>query len=227
MTKLHPFSRLTTPEMVHVRLLGTTDLHMNIAAYDYYADRPSQTVGLARTASLIEEARAEAGLSLLLDNGDSLQGTPLGDYMAGHWHPDQDFVHPMVRAMNTIGYDAASIGNHEFNYGLPFLEASLAGASFPFLMANAARQLGANPLADQLLATPWVILDRTVTDGTGNAHALRIGLIGFVPPQIMVWDRERLEGKLEVREIVEAARAHVPALRAAGADIVVALAHSG
>src|ERR1700722_4946591 len=111
---------------LHLRLIGTSDLHANIYPYDYYHDRPDDTVGLARTASLISAARAEAANVILLDNGDIIQGTPLGDYAA---QPDRpDGAHPMIATMNQLGYAAASLGNHEFNYGLELLEAAVHAA---------------------------------------------------------------------------------------------------
>src|SRR5271170_2217907 len=119
---------------IHLRLIGTSDLHANIYPYDYYRDRPDDTVGLARTASLISAARAEAANVILLDNGDVIQGTPLGDLAA---QPDQaGAVHPMIAVMNRLDYAAAALGNHEFNYGLDVLEAAVRDADFPFLSCN-------------------------------------------------------------------------------------------
>ena len=130
-------------------------------------------------------------------------------------------------AMNTLGFDASTLGNHEFNYGLDFLMKALAGANFPVVSANVAKKLGANPREDETLLKPYVILDREVTDGAGNTHPIRVGLIGFVPPQIMTWDRRHLEGNVNTRDIVEAAKAWVPQMREEGCDIVLALSHSG
>ena len=136
-------------------------------------------------------------------------------------------MHPIITAMNTLGFDGSTLGNHEFNYGLDFLMKALAGADFPVVSANVVKTAGATPREDTTLVPPYVILDREITDGGGNTHPIRIGLIGFVPPQIMTWDRRHLEGNVTARDILESARAYVPELREQGADIVIALSHSG
>ena len=118
---LHPFSARAQAGQAHLRIMETTDIHVHVFPYDYYGDRPVDTVGLARTASLIDGIRAEATNSLLLDNGDFLQGNPMGDYMAYERGMSEGDIHPMIAAMNTLGFDASTLGNHEFNYGLPFL----------------------------------------------------------------------------------------------------------
>jgi 2',3'-cyclic-nucleotide 2'-phosphodiesterase / 3'-nucleotidase len=224
---LHPFSARAASGQAHLRIMETTDIHVNVFPYDYYADKPSDTVGLARTASLIGAIRAEATNALLIDNGDFLQGTPLGDYMAYEKGMDGTSVHPIIAAMNTLGYEASTLGNHEFNYGLSFLEKALAGANFPIVNANVAKTLGATPTEDTLLLKPYVIVEKQITDGEGKSYPIKIGLIGFVPPQIMLWDRANLEGNVQTRDIVEAARAWVPQMKEAGADIIIALSHSG
>jgi 2',3'-cyclic-nucleotide 2'-phosphodiesterase/3'-nucleotidase len=224
---LHPFSARAAAGQAHLRILSTTDLHCHVQPYDYYADKPTDTVGLARTASIVEAIRAEATNSILVDNGDYLQGNPMGDYIAYERGMKPGDLHPVIAGMNTLGYDAGTLGNHEFNYGVEFLDLVNAGAGFPIVCANFANALGAAPRDDTLHLEPYVILTRKVTDGAGTEHEIRVGLIGFVPPQIMQWDRGHLEGRFEVRDILEAARAWVPEMREAGADIVVALSHSG
>jgi 2',3'-cyclic-nucleotide 2'-phosphodiesterase/3'-nucleotidase len=212
----------------HLRLLETSDLHVHVYPYDYYRDREDNSVGLAKVAALVRQARAEAPNSLLLDNGDFLQGNPMGDYVAYERGLKEGDVHPIVAAMNEVGIEAATIGNHEFNYGLPFLENALAGARFPVVLANLAEgALGAGPRDDDTFARPYVILDRELVDGSGAKTPIRIGVIGFTPPQVMVWDRSHLEGRLQARDIVATARAYLPQMREEGADLVVALSHSG
>ena len=224
---LHPFSAHAAANQAHLRIMETTDLHVHIYPYDYYADKPRDTVGLARTASLIKEIRDEATNSLLLDNGDFLQGNPMGDYIAYERGMKEGDMHPVIIAMNSIGFDASTLGNHEFNYGLDFLMKSIAGAEFPILSANIATEMGAAPRNDKTLLKPYAILEKTLTDGAGNSHPVKIGLIGFVPPQIMNWDRRHLEGNVMTRDIVATARAYVPEMKEAGADIIIALSHSG
>jgi len=224
---LHPFSVNAATNQAHLRLMETTDLHVHVFPYDYYADKPVDTVGLARTASLIEEVRAESTNSLLLDNGDFLQGNPMGDYIAYERGMKEGDMHPVITAMNTLGFDASTLGNHEFNYGISFLMKSVSGAAFPVVSANVVKEIGATPTADTTLLPPYVILDREIMDGDGTAQPIKIGLIGFVPPQIMNWDRKHLEGNVQARDIVATARAYVPQMKEQGADIIVALCHSG
>ncbi|MEY8881058.1 bifunctional 2',3'-cyclic-nucleotide 2'-phosphodiesterase/3'-nucleotidase [Donghicola sp. XS_ASV15] len=227
MIVLHPFSARAAANQAHLRIMETTDLHVHVFPYDYYADRPIDTVGLARTASYIKDIRSEATNSLLVDNGDFLQGNPMGDYIAYERGMKDGDMHPVITAMNTLGFDASTLGNHEFNYGLSFLMKSLAGANFPVVSANVATKLGANPTQDETLLKPYVLLDRTITDGAGESHKIKIGLIGFVPPQIMNWDSKHLVGNVEARDILETAEAYVPEMKEQGADIVIALSHSG
>ena len=224
---LHPFSARAAAGQAHLRVMETTDLHVHVWPYDYYSDKPRDTVGLARTAAHIADIRSEATNSLLLDNGDFLQGNPMGDYIAYERGMKEGDMHPIVTAMNEVGFDASTLGNHEFNYGIDFLMKSLAGADFPIVSANVVKDMGSDPTKDTTLIPPYVILDREVTDGAGATHAIRIGLIGFVPPQIMNWDRRHLEGNVDARDILESARAYVPQMREEGADIIIALSHSG
>lgn len=224
---LHPYSANAAANQAHLRIMETTDLHVHVFPYDYYGDRPSDTVGLARTAALINDIRAESANSMLVDNGDFLQGNPMGDYIAYSRGMKAGDMHPIITAMNALGYEASTLGNHEFNYGLEFLMNSLAGADFPVVCANIASEKGGSPRADKTLLKPYVILDRMVKDGSGAEHALKIGLIGFVPPQVMNWDRRHLQGNVEARDILETAEAYIPEMKEAGADIIIALSHSG
>lgn len=222
-----PIALQTLADQVHLRIMATSDLHMHLAPFDYYGDRVSHTVGLARIATLIATARKEAANSLLLDNGDFLQGNPLADFVAREKGLERGEVHPIFAAMNALGYDAGTLGNHEFNYGLDFLLTALAGAQFPVVSANLARRLHNDPCRDQTLTPPYVLLDRKLRDGAGRSLPIRIGLIGFCPPQVVDWDRQHLTGRLRARDILQAARAWLPQMRAEGADIIIALSHSG
>ncbi|EOC0264526.1 bifunctional 2',3'-cyclic-nucleotide 2'-phosphodiesterase/3'-nucleotidase [Cronobacter dublinensis] len=206
---------------VDLRILETTDLHSNMMDFDYYKDAPTEKFGLVRTASLINAARQEAANSVLVDNGDLIQGSPLGDYMAAKGLKDGD-VHPVYKAMNTLDYAVGNLGNHEFNYGLDYLHKALAGANFPYVNANIIDAKTQKPLF-----TPYLIKETQVKDKDGKPHTLKIGYIGFVPPQIMTWDKANLSGKVTVNDITETARKYVPQMRAQGADLVVVVAHSG
>lgn len=215
-----------TPPRLRLRLLETSDVHANLLPFDYFADRGDQPYGLARVATLIREARIEAANTLLFDNGDFLQGTPISDLTA---QPGRGWTgpHPVITAMNALGYDAATLGNHEFNFGLNWLHSSLTSANFPVVCANALTRPGATPLQDETLLPPCVMLKRQYRDSSGQIHALKIGVIGLVPPQITTWDQFHLQNRLTSRDMIETARAHVPALRARGAELIVALAHTG
>lgn len=124
--------------------------------------------------------------------------------------------------MNTLDYAVGNLGNHEFNYGLPYLQKAIAGARFPYVNANIIDEKSGKPLF-----TPYLIKETQVTDRSGQVHRLKIGYIGFVPPQIMVWDRNNLQGKVRVDDITETARRYVPEMRAKGAEIIIAIPHSG
>lgn len=224
---LHPYAVMAQANQAHLRLMETTDLHVAVLPYDYFADAPNDTLGLARTASIIEAIRAEAGNSILVDNGDVIQGNPLGDYIA-YEKGLGNAPHPIIAAMNTLGYEVGTLGNHEFNYGLEFLEKALAGANFPFVSANLVKgELAADPLSDDTWIEPYRIVEKEITDGAGAKSTVKIGFIGFLPPQIMTWDATHLTGKVNTRDIVETAKAYVPRMKEEGADIIVALSHSG
>lgn len=215
-------------QSLKLRILETSDVHMNLLDYDYYQDKPVETYGLARTVTLIKAARAEAPNNLLFDNGDLLQGSPLGDYVARIKPLKPGEVHPAIRVFNALKVDAGNVGNHEFNYGLPFLLQALAGAKYPVVNANIVRDDGSGDAARGTpVFTPYVILDRRFTDDDGKPQALKIGVIGFVPPQVMQWDRQNLQGRVLARDIPDTARRLIPRMKAEGADLVVVIAHSG
>lgn len=211
---------------VNLRIMETTDIHTTLMNYDYYADKATNEYGLISTAGLIQQARSETRNSLLFDNGDLLQGSPLGDYMARNKTFEKEGgVHPVYKMMNLMGYDAATVGNHEFNYGLDFLEKSLKGADFPYVNANVYYDNGGQDTENYF--TPYRILDKTVADEKGREYTLRVGVIGLVTPQIMQWDEAHLKGRVVTKDIVETAKKFVPQMKIEGADIIVVLAHTG
>jgi 2',3'-cyclic-nucleotide 2'-phosphodiesterase/3'-nucleotidase len=209
-----------------LRILGTTDVHMHLLDWDYYQDKPSAEYGLARTATLIKAARAEAKNTLLFDNGDLLQGNPLGDWVAKVRPASASRLHPAYQVLGALGVDAANLGNHDFNYGLPFLREAIAGAPFPVVNANVMLAEGGADSGRHAF-TPYVILERRFTDEAGATRTVKVGVLGLVPPQIMVWDRANLSGRVVARDMVETARRLVPKLKAEGAEVVVVIPHSG
>lgn len=208
-------------DTIKLRIVETTDIHTNVMDYDYYKDKPSQKIGLTRAATLVKQARAEVENSVLVDNGDLIQGSPMGDYMADKGIKTGD-IHPVYKAMNTLNYDVGNIGNHEFNYGLEFLAETINDADFPYVNANVF-----DKKTGKHYFKPYIIKSHTFKDIDGEAHEIKVGYIGFVPPQIMVWDKKNLEGKVFAKDIKESAEALIPEMKAEGADVIVAIPHSG
>ncbi len=211
------------PVAMQIRVLATTDLHSNLMDYDYYRDQADPSLGLVRTASLIKKARSEQANAILVDAGDLLQGAPLADAVVKAGLANGQ-IHPDILAMNKLGYDAATLGNHDFNYGLGFLDAAMKGARFPFLSANV---LKIDRGHSRPLVQPGVMLKRRFRDILGKSHLVQIGVVGSTPPQILTWDKDKLTGKIEVREQAAAVRDTVAKLRADGADVVIVVAHTG
>ncbi|AXY02419.1 2',3'-cyclic-nucleotide 2'-phosphodiesterase [Vibrio alfacsensis] len=208
-------------DTIKLRIIETTDIHTNVMDYDYYKDQPSKQIGLSRAATLVKQAREEVENSVLVDNGDLIQGSPMGDYMAAKGIKAGE-THPVYKAMNQLGYDVGNIGNHEFNYGLDFLKKSIDGANFPYISANVFdRKTGEHYFK------PYLIKTHTFKNTDGQDHEINVGYIGFVPPQIMVWDKNNLEGKVFAKDITETAKALIPQMKKEGADVIVAIPHSG
>ena len=197
------------PSAAHITLLGTTDLHGHIEPLDYYSNKPAQ-LGLAKIATLIHQVRAEQPHVLLLDSGDTIQGTPLAYYFA---RKDTDRTNPMILAMNALGYDAAAVGNHEFNFGLDVLWKAKREARFPILAANIKQTYKAGPQRFE----PYIIK---------QIAGVRVAIVGFVTPAIPQWEIPADYTGYEFENIVDAARRVIPEVRKR-ADVIVVLAHSG
>ncbi|WP_373635797.1 bifunctional 2',3'-cyclic-nucleotide 2'-phosphodiesterase/3'-nucleotidase [Yoonia sp. SS1-5] len=203
-----------------LRILETTDLHMQLLGYDYFSEQDVVMRGLIPLTALIEDLRADKTItSLLFDNGDFLQGNPLADYLSAA--ENTDTPHPMIGAFNALDYDAVTLGNHEFNYGLPFLRKILRDAEFPVTCANIHLCKGTAFFA------PFLILERDLACDDGHVRKINIGVIGFVPPQITKWDKVALDGAVCASDMVKSAQATIPLMRDAGADIIVGLCHTG
>ena len=216
-------------------VLGTADLHGHVLNWDYFADREfdhaGEKVGLASVGTLVRGIKAERDRSaeqadgsgdgrapvLLVDAGDTIGGTPLAYYHARVEPITEQRIHPLAAAMNSLGYDAAVPGNHDFDYGLPLLRDWERQLSFPLLAANVVTRTG------QQAFRPYVI--RSVP---GDEHGpVRVGILGLGNPGTEVWDRCRLSGELIFSGLVEQARFWVPRIRREGADLVLVLAHAG
>ena len=217
----HRMAFAKSDNQVDLRIIGTTDIHSFLTDFDYYKDAPTEKFGFTRAASLIRQARAEVKNSVLVDNGDLIQGNPIADYQAAVGYKEGK-PNPAVDCLNAMHYEVGTLGNHEFNYGLDYLADAIKQAKFPIVNANVVKVGTEEPYY-----TPYVIQEKTVEDNKGKSHKLKIGYIGFVPPQIMVWDKANLTGKVETRDIVKSAQKYVPEMKKKGADIIVALAHTG
>ncbi|MGW1604711.1 bifunctional metallophosphatase/5'-nucleotidase [Streptomyces eurythermus] len=217
----HPVKRYS------LTVMGTTDLHGHVFNWDYfkdaeYSDKAGNAMGLARIATLVNQVREEKGRrnTLLLDAGDTIQGTPLTYYYAkvdpitAKGGP----VHPMARAMNAIGYDAAALGNHEFNYGIETLRTFEDQLDFPLLGANAVDARSLRP------AFPPYFMKTFHVPG---AKPVKVAVLGLTNPGIAIWDKAYVQGKLAFPGLEEQAAKWVPKLRSMGADVVVVSAHSG
>ncbi len=201
-----------------LRILGTTDLHMQVFPYDYYSDRPAPGLGLRQLARLIDEIRRDDEATVLFDNGDFLQGNPLSEAIISN--KGTTAPNPMITAMNQLGYDAGCLGNHEFNYGLDQLQTVIEQANFPMTCANISGPDGAFAPRHLMIVRDLVCSDQSV-------QQIKIGVFGVAPPQVALWDQDILSDTVHSADIVETARHCVSDLRAQGADIIVALCHSG
>jgi 2',3'-cyclic-nucleotide 2'-phosphodiesterase/3'-nucleotidase len=223
-----------------VAILETTDVHANVLSYDYFKAKADPSVGYERTATLIRRARAEFPNSFLFDSGDTIQGTVLADYQAQVAPVGCDQELAIYRAMDAMGYDGGTAGNHEFNYGLPFLSqvtgtpmdidgkrtAHCAGPHFPLVLANVFDAHSGQPVFK-----PWTMVSRTIEaytrDGSRIQVPLKVAIMGFTPPPILKWDQRNLEGKVTVSGVVEAAQRYLPQIQAQHPDLVVAILHGG
>ncbi|GAA4117082.1 5'-nucleotidase C-terminal domain-containing protein [Nocardioides fonticola] len=209
---------------VRLTVLGTTDLHGNVYNWDYFKNAEFDNaahddIGLAKVRTLIEAVRADrAGEPILtLDAGDTIQGTPLAYYYARIDPITRGSVHPMATAMNLVGYDAAALGNHEFNYGLDVLRTFESQLDFPLLGANAV-----DPSTKRPAFPPYIIKRFRV-----RGRTLTVGVLGLTNPGIAIWDKANVEGRLAFPGLVEQAKRYVPELKRRGCDLVVVAAHSG
>lgn len=208
-------------------VMGTTDLHGNVFNWDYFTDKEfddkaHNDIGLAKISTLVNQVRTEKGRcnTLLIDAGDTIQGTQLAYYYAkvDPITARRGPVHPMAQAMNAIGYDAAAIGNHEFNYGIPVLRKFEEQCHFPLLGANAldAKTLkpAFAPYSMHRLRTP-------------HGRDVKVAVLGLTNPGIAIWDKANVQGKMTFPGLEEQAAKYVPRLRSMGADVVIVSAHSG
>ena len=199
------------PTSLNLVIAATTDTHGRLRGWDYYSNTPDAARGLARVGTIMDSLRlANPSRVVLVDAGDLLQGNPLTDVAQ---RMPSNKIHPVIAAMNVLRYDAAAIGNHEFNYGVPFLDAAIKQARFPFLAANVHEASGKLHFA---------------STATFDRGGVRIAIVGATTPGAMVWDRDNLRAaRLTVSDIVSAVKTAVQKARTNGADVVVVVVHSG
>ncbi len=219
------YDRAKPKKRVRLTVLGTTDLHGNVYNWDYFKNAEFDNakhddIGLAKATTLIKAMRKKRhGEPILtLDAGDTIQGTPLAYYYAKIDPISTTVKHPMARAMNLVGYDAAALGNHEFNYGIDTLRTFEEQLDFPLLGANAV-----DPATKRPAFRPYVIKTYKV----GGGRTLKVGVLGLTNPGIAIWDKANVEGKMEFPGLVEQASKFVPEMKKKGCDLVIVSAHSG
>ncbi|MFI6319877.1 bifunctional metallophosphatase/5'-nucleotidase [Nonomuraea sp. NPDC050556] len=221
-----PAAAASPSKTVTVTVMGTSDLHGNTLNWDYFKnaefdDKAHNDVGLAKVSTLVNQIRADRGAdhTLLFDSGDTIQGTPLAYYYAKVKPVNETReTHPMAKAMNAIGYDAVTLGNHEFNYGLPLLATWVKQMKAPVLGANAVSARTGLPAYK-----PFVIKTMHVR----GEKPIRVGVLGLTNPGVAIWDKANVEGKLRFTDLVDSAKKWVPVIRGLGADVVVVTAHAG
>ncbi|MEV0967617.1 bifunctional metallophosphatase/5'-nucleotidase [Microtetraspora glauca] len=211
---------------VKITVMASSDIHGNALNWDYfknteYDDSAHNDVGLAKVSTLVKQIRADRGAdhTLLFDSGDTIQGTPL-DYYYAKVEPitESRELHPMAKAMNAIGYDAVTLGNHEFNYGLPLLARWIKQMDAPVLGANAVSATTGRPAYE-----PFVIKTMKVK----GDKPVKVGVLGLTNPGVAIWDKDNVDGKLKFLDLVTTAKKWVPVIRGLGADVVLVTAHAG
>ena len=216
---------------IDFKVMATSDLHANLMNYDYYTGSTTNNSGLVKAATVIKEQKGLANKSenekvdnvLLVDNGDTIEGTPLANLYAIKNPVQAGEKYPVYEALESLGYDMTTVGNHEVNYGMDFIkQITKANTAMGTVCANIR-----DSKTGQLLFDPYKILEETVVDSKGQERTLKIGITGVVPTQILNWDKVMLNGEITVDEMDEAVKTYTKEMKDNGADIVVVLAHTG
>ena len=203
-------SHAAPPRRAHVVILSTTDMHGRVFPVDYYTNK-YDNVGIAKVATLVKEARKNDPDLLLLDSGDTIQGTPLEYFHNKRNNTPPD---PMMLAMNALHYDAMTVGNHEYNFGLNVLNKARGEAQFPWLSANT-YDTGTSTTHYQ----PYLVKE---------VQGVRLGILGLTTPGIPNWENQPNYAGLEFHESVSEAQKWVPVLRdKEKVDVVVIAMHMG
>ena len=197
------------PVETHVVILGTSDIHGNICCWSYDEDKETDC-GMARVYTYIQETREENPVTFLIDGGDELQGNLLTELAASE---DPDSPHPVVAAMNYMGYDSMTLGNHDFDWGVADMQKMFGTAQFSLLGQNVLDERG-----ELLTGKGWTILER---------GGIRLAVIGVVTPNV-----PRLDGSgggigdLTFEDAPEAVKRAITEI-GDQADIIMVSAHMG
>src|SRR2546421_14759 len=202
--------RANAPARAHLVIISTTDMHGRIFPIDYYTNK-YDNVGIAKVATLVKEARKNDPDLMLVDSGDTIQGTPLEYFHNKRNNTPPD---PMMLAMNALHYDSMAVGNHEYNFGLKVLEKARSEAKFPWLSANSY-----NKGSSTTHYPPYIVKE---------VQGVRIGVLGLTTPGIPNWENVPNYEGLEFKETIGEAKKWVPILREKEkVDVVVITMHMG
>ncbi|MCV6597365.1 MAG: 5'-nucleotidase C-terminal domain-containing protein [Mangrovicoccus sp.] len=206
-----------------LRILATTDLHMSLFPWNYGKKHLEPCAGLLCLADKINALRQEGTATLLLDNGDFIQGELISDWHASLWQTGTREPHPMISAFESLSFDAVGLGNHEFDRGLAYLADVLAPAQFPCIASN----LETLPTAPDLPLLPWVLLSKEIADPSSELPPAKIGIFSLLPQRTANWNRRELAGKVAIHDVFDSAQRVITELQDAGADVIIALSHLG
>jgi 2',3'-cyclic-nucleotide 2'-phosphodiesterase (5'-nucleotidase family) len=198
-----------------VEILVTTDIHGRIMDWDYLTASAAD-VGLAKIFTLIKGERKKTPNTILIDNGDILQGTPLVTY---YNTIDKDWKnHPMIEVYNAMQYDAIILGNHEFNFGLDLLKRVIGSSKSPVLSANT---------VDAKREKTWsAVKAYSVKKLKINDETIKVGIIGLTTNAIPNWEDTSHYAGLQFKDQLEVAKSIIKEIKDK-VDLIIISSHSG
>ncbi len=188
-------------EEIDLQILATSDLHGRFLPYDYALNTEDNIGSLAQVATVVKELRQQNPNTLLLDCGDTIQENSSELFF-------NEEVHPMIAGMNYIGYDTATLGNHEFNFGMDVLKKVMKQSKATVLGGNIYNPDGSN------IASKYKIIEK---------NGVKIAVIGMVTPNITRWDAANLKG-YKVTDPVEETKKVIEQIKGK-ADVIIAAEH--
>lgn len=210
--------------LVEINILGTSDIHSFISDEDYFNNLKSEKYGLKSLVGAIEKFRHDNKNTYLVDVGDLLSGNPLGNHIIKRYNQNESYyrISPVICSLNALNYDVATPGNHDFDNGAEFLKWSYSGANFPVVLSNVI-----DNTSQKSLYPEYIIQEKEVLDDAGNKHLLKIAYLGLVPMQTMLFNKSKLESEITFTDMLDAANSTAIQAKKDGADLVIALSHSG